>query len=710
MTIAKRLAILSRLATKNSNINTERIPKLDQSNSANSGAASANNSGADSPATATSGTGKNSDGVVDISDAGQVIAPPSKTNQPTGELDSRANRPSGRRIFKPRNRPDNRSASSPSGGQARPFRASNKPFRRPSNHSGQKFGPTGATEGAPTAKVIARAPNNTLRIIPLGGSGETGDKNMLVYEYNNDILIIDAGIKFPDADMPGIDYVICDTTYLEQNKDRIRAFIITHGHEDHIGAMPYIYPKFRVPIFTAPLTAGLIKSKFEEHGIEGADFRIIKPNEKIQIGAFVIEPVRMTHSIPDILGLAITTPVGLIYHATDWKIDFTPPFGEPTDFTKLAELAKRGVLCLLSDSTNVLNPGYTMSEQVVGRALEDIFVKAPGRIIVSSFASRIDRIQHVVTACARTSRKLAISGRSMEKNINIAMELGYLKVPQGVLTDIRSINNLPDHKVIVMCTGSQGEEFSALVRMATGEHRHINIKKGDTVALSSSNVPGNEVAVAATINNLYRLGAEVITNKELDIHSSGHANREEMKLLISLLQPKYLIPIHGEYRYLVEHCKLARGLGMKEENCLIVENGQIAEFDANGGRIAKERAPVGYVLIDGLGVGDVGEIVLRDRQTMAKDGIFLIIMTVDGQKGTLLTSPDIISRGFVYMKESEDLIANTRTQIKKLHELHTGRGTINWEYFKKAMRDDIGEFLFEKTQRRPMVIPVVIQV
>ena len=580
---------------------------------------------------------------------------------------------------------------------------------RPNHPSfGNQTGPRPEPKGE--SRVIARAANNVLRIIPLGGSGETGDKNMFVYEYNNDILVIDAGIKFPDADMPGIDYVICDTTYLEQNKSRIKAFIITHGHEDHIGGMPYIWPKFPVPIYTAPLTAGLIKAKFEEHGISNAEWRIIKPNDKIQIGEFVVEPVRMTHSIPDILGLAITAGGNLIYHATDWKIDFTPPFGEPTDFIKLAELSKRGITCLLSDSTNVMNPGFTMSEQVVGKALEDIFAKAKGRIIVSSFSSRIDRIQHVVTAAAATGRHVAVSGRSMEKNINIAMELGYLKVPQGVLVDIRTINSQADHKIVVMCTGSQGEEFSALVRMATGEHRHINIKKGDTIALSSSNVPGNEVAVGNTIDNLYRLGADVITNKELDIHSSGHANREEMKLMISLLQPKYLIPIHGDYRNLVEHAKLAQGLGMKEENCFVIENGQIAEFENGVGRIAKERAPVGYVLIDGLGVGDIGEIVLRDRQTMAKDGIFLVIMTLDSQKGTLITSPDIISRGFVYMKESEDLIAQTRQQIRKMHDVHTGRGTINWEYFKKAMRDDIGNFLFDKTQRRPMVIPVVIQV
>jgi len=628
---------------------------------------------------------ENQKDVVDVSDAGEVV-------KPSGQNQSQR-QPSKNRL---------------------PFRKKRLPFKQ---RQGSRFERRGSYQHQTTQKqpksggqVIAKAKTDTLRIIPLGGSGETGDKNMLVYEYGNDIIVIDAGIKFPDADMPGIDYVICDTSYLEQNRQSIRAFVITHGHEDHIGAMPYIWPKFPVPIYTAPLTAGLIKAKFEEHGIEGAEFRLIKPGEKIQLGAFAVEPVQMTHSIPDILGLAISVPGMLAYHATDWKIDFTPPFGEPTDFNKLAELAKRNVTVLLSDSTNVLESGFTLSEKVVGQTMEDIFAKAKGRIIVSSFASRIDRIQHVLTAAAATSRKVAISGRSMEKNINIAMELGYLKVPQGVLIDIRTLNNQPDHKVVVMCTGSQGEEFSALVRMATGEHRHVNIKKGDTVVLSASQVPGNEKAVATTINNLYRLGAEVITNKQLDVHSSGHANREEMKLLISLLKPKYLMPIHGEYRYLVEHAKLAQSLGMNQENCLVVENGQIAEFDSQGGRIAKDRVPVGYVLIDGLGIGDVGEIVLRDRQTMAKDGVFLIILTVDGQKGTLLTSPDIISRGFVYMKESEDLISQTRAQIKKMHEVHTGRGTVNWEYFKKALRDDIGEFLFEKTQRRPMVIPVVIQV
>lgn len=666
---------------------------------------------------------------VDISDAGSVLTPshnrPARSKRPMGA--GRPNRNPNRGGNRPPYRGTSNAPAQPTGNGASSTSASSRPGvseprrsggNRPPRRDGRPSNrprPQGMQNRRPEAtnvtRVISRAPNDTLRIVPLGGSGEIGDKNMLVYEFNNDLIIIDAGIKFPDANMPGIDYVICDTTYLEQNKDRIRAYVVTHGHEDHIGAFPYIWPKFPVPIYTAPLTAGLIRAKFEEHGLQGYEFRIIAPGEKIQIGAFQIEPVRMTHSIPDILGLAITTPAGLIYHATDWKIDFTPTHGLATDFTKLSELAERGVTCLLSDSTNVFEPGYTISEQVVGKTIQGIFGSAKGRIIISSFSSRIDRIQHVITACAETGRVLALSGRSMERNVNITMELGYLKVPKGVLVDIRAISKYPDHKVVIMSTGSQGEENSALVRMASGEHRHIRIKKGDTVVLSASAVPGNENAISKTINNLYREGAEVITNRTIDIHSSGHANREEMKLLISLLQPKYLIPIHGDYRHLFEHAKLATELGMPADNCFIIENGQVVEFTDGNGRITGEKVPVGDVLIDGLGVGDVGEIVLRDRQTMAEDGVFMVILTVDGKKGELKSSPDIISRGFVYMKESEDLIGATRSLIKRLHATQISRGgPANWDGFKKTLRDEVGNLLYDKTQRRPMVIPVVIQV
>lgn len=665
---------------------------------------------------------------ISISDAGSVLKPSFDGNKPR---QNRPNQPGRNRGPRQRtNRPNyqNSQPQPPSDGAAlqpntgptpgdrnRPPRGP-RPTNRPAGRgrSSRRGRPTAPIKPLVTAgenRVLNRANTNTLRIIPLGGSGETGDKNMLVFEYNNDIIVVDAGIKFPDADMPGIDYVICDTTYLEENKDKIRAWIVTHGHEDHIGAMPYIWPKFPMPIYTAPLTAGFIKSKFEEHGIQNAEFRIIQSGDRVQIGAFTIEPVQMTHSIPDILGIAFTTPVGLVYHATDWKVDLTPAFGKPTDFDKLAELSKRGVLAMLSDSTGVLVPGFTLSETIVSKSLEDIFVQVKGRIIVSSFASRIDRIQHVIAACAKTGRKLFLSGRSMERNTNIAMDLGYLKVPQGLIGDMRTINSLPDDKIVVMSTGSQGEEGSSLTRMASGEHRQVRIKKGDTIVLSSSTVPGNEKAVERSINNLYRAGAEVITNKELDIHSSGHGSREEIKHMLNIIKPKYLIPIHGDFRRFVEMRKLAVELGTKEENVLIVENGQVVEFSADGtGKITQERVPVGQVLIDGSGIGDVGEIVLRDRQTMAKDGVFLVILTVQAKTGRLVSSPDIISRGFVYMKESEELIGGARALARKLHAQMTARRPVRWDEFKKALRDEIGDYLYHKTERHPMVISAVIQV
>lgn len=668
---------------------------------------------------------KNND-IVDISDAGSVLQP--KHNDRPTQPNNRSRPPRQNRGSRRPERPlpvgqPDQNPNNPLPNAGRPAAQSRPPRRdgaagaspRSRSNSRNRMRPRGPViQPLTTAgenRVIRTANSNTMRIIPLGGSNGIGEKNMIVFEYNNDIIIIDAGIQFPDADMPGIDYIICDTTYLEENRDRVRAFVVTHGHEDHIGGLPYVWPKFPVPIYTAPLTAGFIKAKFEEHGIQGADFRIINPGDKVQIGAFTVEPVRMTHSIPDILGLAITSPVGLVFHATDYRIDFTPAFGDATDFTKLTELANRGVMCMLSDSTNVLEPGFTMSEQVVSKALLDIFTAAQGRIVVASFSSRIDRIQHVATACAKTGRRLFLAGRSMERNANIAMDLGYLKVPQGVIGDIRSIGNLPDHKVVVMSTGSQGEEGSALVRMASGEHRHFHIKRGDTIVLSSKAIPGNEKGIDQTINNLYKAGAEVITNKELDVHSSGHANQEETKLLLALVKPKYLIPIHGDYRRFVEHAKLAATVGVPLERSFVIENGAVVEFSEGGvGRITDERVPVGQVLIDGSGVGDVGEIVLRDRQTMARDGVFLVILTVQNRTGKLVSSPDIISRGFVYMKESEEMIGGARAIARRLHAQAVARGSFNLDAFKKALRDDISEYLFDKTQRRPMVISAVIQV
>ena len=565
----------------------------------------------------------------------------------------------------------------------------------------------GANQEAPLPK---KAPTDRLRIIPLGGVGEVGDKNMMIYEYGQDIIIVDVGIMFPHEEMLGVDYVIPETRYVEERKANIRGIFITHGHEDHIGGLPYIWPRLGAPIYTAPLTAGFIQVKFEEFGIKGAQFNIIKPGEKIRLGVFTVEAIHLTHSIPDALGLAITTPVGTFLHLVDWKLDYTPIFGQPTDMTRLAEFARQGVKALLSDSTNVLVPGYTVSEQAVSDTFDNIFKAAAGRIIISSFASQVSRIQQVINAASKYRRKLAISGRSMERNVNIAMELGYLKVPDGLLQDIRHINRLPDNEVAIMCTGSQGEEFSALVRMAAGEHRHIQIKKGDTIVISASQIPGNEHAIEETINNLYREGAKVIFGKEMDVHVSGHAAQEELKAIISLTKPEYFIPIHGDYHRLVEHGKLAEALRVDPKKILIFENGGIIEFSDKGGQVLEEKVPAGYVLVDGLGVGDVGNIVLRDRQAMAKDGIFVVILTIDHHTGKVMTSPDIISRGFVYMREAEELIYKARQEVKRMFSHAYERFPANYEFIKREIRDQMGEFLFNATQRRPMVIPVIIEI
>jgi len=549
-----------------------------------------------------------------------------------------------------------------------------------------------------------------LKIIPLGGFGNYG-KNMLVYECEGKILIVDCGIMFPEEEMLGIDFVIPDIRYLEENKDRILGIIFTHGHEDHIGGAPYIWPKLRVPMYATNLTAGLIEVKFKEFGIENVPISRFNPGDSLKIGPFEIESFKVTHSIPDSVGFAIHTPLGLIIHATDFKFDYTPIAGQATDMGKLALYGQKGVLALLSDSTNIEVPGYTASEMTLAATFDQIFRDAKGRIIVTSFASLINRIQQVLNSAHKYQRKVAVSGRSMENNIEIASRLGYLKIPEGTLVDLRNINRLPDNEVVILCTGSQGEEYSALVRMASEEHRQIKIKKGDSVVISASPIPGNEGAIHDVVNNLFREGATVIHGKKVDIHVSGHAGADELKLMISLTKPKFFIPLHGEYRHLVQHAQLAQKLGMPAEHTMVVEDGNIIEFySADEAEISKSRVPSGYVLIDGLGVGDVGNIVLRDRQAMAKDGIFVVILTVDHRTGQIVTSPDIISRGFVYMRAAEDLIHGARAEIKKMFVAHNHKYPMNWEYVKKALRDEMSEYLYEKTQRRPMVIPVIIEV
>lgn len=557
-------------------------------------------------------------------------------------------------------------------------------------------------------KITLPVPLGKLRIVPLGGLGEIG-KNMMAYEFGRDIIVIDAGVMFPEERMLGVDMVLPDITYLEQRKDRIRAILITHGHLDHIGGLPFLWPRLGASIYGSQLAMGFVDGQMQEYGLKPR-LVVVNPGDRLRFGSFTVEFFHLTHSIPGALGLAIETPIGLFVHTTDYKFDHTPINDQPIDEKKIAAIGARGVMALLSESTNVEEDGFEPSEATISDALDGIFRQTRGRLIFASFSSNINRIQQVIDFAAKHHRKVAISGRSLEKNIDIAMRLGYLKIPQGVLSDIRHINHLPDHQVVILSTGSQGEEYSALVRMSSGEHRQIKIRKGDTVLVSASEIPGNESAIHEMIDNLYRQGAKVISGEQFDVHVSGHGNKEDLKRMIELIKPKYLIPIHGQYRMLVKHAELAREMGIPEERVIIAENGEVVEFDSHGGRKTHAKVPAGYILVDGTGIGDVGNIVLRDRQAMAKEGIFVVILTVEAKSGRLVASPDIISRGFVYMRAAEELIFKARQEIKKIFIRHSTKGPVNWEFTKKAIRDELGEFLFKETQRRPMVIPVVIQV
>lgn len=554
-------------------------------------------------------------------------------------------------------------------------------------------------------------PRDAVKLIALGGFGEIG-KNVVVYEYQNDILVIDCGEMLPEEDMLGIDLVIPDVRYLVENKDRIRGWIFTHGHEDHIGGVPFIIPKdfASVPIYAGNLTAKMIEYKLEEFGVKHPNISIVKPGDKLKLGSFALEFVQVAHSIPDDLAVVIDTPEGRIVHVPDWKIDHTPLWlGQVTDIARLAELGNEGVDLYVGESTNVTRPGYTPSEQIVAEAYDKIFKENQGRIIVAMFSSLINRVQQIFNVAEKYRRKVAVSGRSMEKNISIAMELGYLKVPQGLLVDLRSINRQPDSQIVILTTGAQGEDYSGLVRMAAGEHRQIRIKRGDAVIISASPIAGNEGAVAQTIDNLFREGATVYHGADVDIHVSGHAHVEELKMMLAILKPKYFIPQHGEYRMLRLHARLAQKIGVPSENTFIIENGMVALLKEKKVSVSPVKVQSGGIFVDGLGVGDVGNIVLRDRQAMAKDGIFVAILSVD-RTGKILTSPDIISRGFIYMRDREDLVSEARHKIREIFDRHNAKYPLQYDYIKRAIREELGEFLFDRTQRRPMVIPVVIEV
>jgi ribonuclease J len=591
--------------------------------------------------------------------------------------------------------------------KARPNRGPRPDRRGPKNQAPR---PGGQPQAAPKPKGPVPIHRGRLRIIPLGGLGEIG-KNMMVFEYEQDIIIVDLGFKFPDPSMLGVDYVIPDTSYLEDRKDRIRGIVITHGHEDHIGAVPYIWPKYPVQMFTARLTAGLIEGKLSERRLKGIpQIRVINPEtDMLTLGVFKVEFVRVNHSIPDALGVFIHTPVGVFFMTGDFKFD-TVPFDGAALLTEKMKRFPQGVRGMLSDSTNVEREGHTLSESSLDESFSRLLDEAPGRLIIASFSSQLNRIQQIITAASSHGRKLAINGRSMLNNVEIATRLGYLKIPQGVLIKMADLSKYPDEKVAVLSTGSQGEPGSGLSRMASGEHKQLKIKKGDTVVFSSSPIPGNEVDVFAVVDNLFREGANVIYDTHMHVHVSGHGLKDEIRQMIEIVKPEHLIPVHGEYHMLVHHAQLGRETGISEEKIHLVDNGQVVEFDANTGKVSSQKVPSGIVLVDGSGVGDIGEIVLRDRQVMSRDGIFVVIMTVNKQTGALVTSPDIISRGFVYVRESEELIHRARAEVKKAFERRATDTPPNASYMKNKVREVLSDLLYQKTKRRPMVLPVLIEI
>jgi ribonuclease J len=552
---------------------------------------------------------------------------------------------------------------------------------------------------------------NKVSIIPLGGLGEIG-KNMTVIKYGEEMILIDAGLTFPEDDLLGIDIVIPDFTYLEENREKLLGIFLTHGHEDHIGALPYVLKKIQVPVYGTRFTLGLVKGKLKERKmLEQATLNTVKARGAVKVGPFRIEFFRVSHSIPDAIGMAVHTPEGIIVHTGDFKFDQTPADGQAQmmDLPKLAKLGERGVLALLSDSTNAEKSGSTMSEKEVGRNLLEAFRDATGRVIVASFASNVHRVQQIVNAAAATDRKVAVIGRSMVNIFEVARDLGYLRVPKGTFVEVDKVAKLPPNKVAIITTGSQGESKSALSRLSTGDHRQLEITAEDTVIISANPIPGNELYVSRTIDQLFRLGAKVIYGRASDIHVSGHASKEDLLLMLNLIKPKYFIPVHGEYRMQVAHAKYAEQTGVDPNNIFIADNGQVIELSKDKGRIAG-RVHSGRTLIDGLGVGDVGNIVLRDRKQLSEDGIVIVMIGLSKRGSELRSGPDVVSRGFVYVRESDELMDETKKRIVQTLETLKKDGVYEWSGIKNKVRDQVSRFLYEKTRRRPMVLPIIVEI
>lgn len=552
--------------------------------------------------------------------------------------------------------------------------------------------------------------NPKLKIIPLGGLNEIG-KNITVFEYDNDIIIVDCGLAFPEDDMLGIDLVIPDFTYLIENKHKIRALILTHGHEDHIGAVDYLLRHMNIPIYGTKLTLGLLENKLRESNVYNPEMNFcVTAGQIIKFGSFSVEFIRINHSIADSVAVAITTPVGVVVHSGDFKVDYTPIRGESIDLQRFAEIGKRGVLLFLCESTNVESKGYTLSEKTVGDILERIFEESSKqRIMIATFSSNIDRIQQIINSAFKHKRKVVIIGRSMVNSVTTATDLGYLTVPTNILIEPAQIKNYPPERLVIITTGSQGEAMAALSRMAFCEHKQIEVLPGDKIIISASPIPGNEKTVSKVIDGLLRLGAEVVYEKLMEVHVSGHAKQEEIKLLHALLKPKYLMPIHGEYRHLKQHKDLAISLGMDKKSIFVMNIGDVLEIDKKSAQVV-ESVPAGQTLIDGLGIGDVGSVVLRDRKILSEDGLMIVILGIHRESGLLVAGPDIITRGFVYVKESEDLIGGARCVVAKVLDNLNGNISNQWSVVKSLIRETLNHYLWQLTKRRPMILPILVDV
>ncbi len=546
-----------------------------------------------------------------------------------------------------------------------------------------------------------------VKMIPLGGLEQIG-MNITAFEYEDSIIVVDCGLSFPDDDMLGIDLVIPDVSYLKENISKVKGFVITHGHEDHIGGLPYVLKEVNVPIYATKLTMGIIENKLKEHNLtKNTKRKVIKYGQSINLGCFRIEFIRTNHSIADAAALAIYSPAGIIVHTGDFKVDFTPVYGETIDLQRFGEIGKKGVLALLCDSTNVERPGYTMSESTVGKTFDNIFAESSKhRIIVATFASNVDRVQQIINSAHKFGRKVVIEGRSMVNIVTTAVELGYINLPENILIDIEQMKNYTDDQIVLITTGSQGEAMAALSRMASSIHRKVSIKPGDTIVLSSSPIPGNEKAVSKIINELSMKGAKVIYQ---DTHVSGHACQEEIKLIYSLVKPKYAVPVHGEYRHLKRHAELCESLGIKKENIFLISSGDVLELSEAKAAVTS-RVPCGAILVDGLGVGDVGNIVLRDRQHLSENGLIIIVVTLEKYSNQVLSGPDIVSRGFVYVRESENLMDEARECVRTSLERCLDNGVTDWGKIKNEVKDSLSEFIWKKTKRNPMILPIIMEV